>query len=213
MCIKNSKVKPKLVEELSQGLSMPLEHIEGSVSSLSINVPWQRLFRLLESEVRVVMTGLRLRSRLRSSLNEEYLLKKRHLSVEAITERLFNPLESISKNSSFINAKLQEYFLNTIVLEVRDVAIEIEVDLKHKVAIILKVDSLVMRRERGKGKEGASKTVLTVQNIGLFYKAAGGKEIELVSPANLTFERIKTEGGLLQRRVSTHNFTVDVLPS
>ncbi len=46
MTIKKSTIKPKLVEELSQILGMPLEHISGSISSLGLNLPWQRLFML-----------------------------------------------------------------------------------------------------------------------------------------------------------------------
>ena len=100
---------------------MPLEHVSGSIDTFSLNIPWKKLFRLMESEVKMTIEGARLRSKLRTSMSETYVMKRREQAVELLTSKLFNPLDTSSRNSSFINAKLREYFLSTVLLEVRDV--------------------------------------------------------------------------------------------
>jgi hypothetical protein len=80
-------------------------------------------------------------------VNEDYLLKKKENLIEQMTEGLFNPLEAILHHKhSYINQKLKEYFLSTIILEVKNLCIEIEVDLKYRVTLILRVDTLRFRK-------------------------------------------------------------------
>ena len=52
---------------------------------------------------------------------------------------------------------------------------------------------------------------LQVKGLGLYYKTGSNKEVELISPAVLTFERIRTEGKKDQKRVVTNNFNIDVV--
>lgn len=54
-------------------------------------------------------------------MSEAYVMRRREQSVEMLTSKLFNPLETSSRNSSFMNAKLKEYFLSTLLLEVKNV--------------------------------------------------------------------------------------------
>lgn len=34
---------------------MPLEHVSGSIDTFSLNVPWKKLFRLMGSEVKLII--------------------------------------------------------------------------------------------------------------------------------------------------------------
>jgi hypothetical protein len=55
MIIKNSKIKPKLAEVLSQVMHMPLELISGSISSLTLNKPWEKLFFFLNAPIKIAI--------------------------------------------------------------------------------------------------------------------------------------------------------------
>lgn len=154
MTIKNSKIKPKLAELISQALKIPLELTSGSIASLTLNKPWEKLFFFLNSPVRVAIEGVHLRTRLPNSVKEDYLLKKKQSLIERLTEGLFNPLEAILHHQhSYINKKLKEYLLSTIILEAKNICLEIEVDLKQRVSLILRIASLTFRKEEKKVNE------------------------------------------------------------
>lgn len=55
MTIKNSKIKPKLAELLSQVLHIPLQLISGSISSLTLNKPWEKLFFFMNSSIKIAI--------------------------------------------------------------------------------------------------------------------------------------------------------------
>jgi len=85
MTIQNSTVKPKMAELLSQVLQMPLELISGSISSLTLNKPWEKLFILVNSPIKISIDGIRLRAKLKNSYNEDYILKKRQNIIDKLT--------------------------------------------------------------------------------------------------------------------------------
>jgi hypothetical protein len=59
-----------------------------------------------------------MRTKLRNSYSEAYLFKKKENLVDRLTESLFNPLQAAQESSSYVNQKLKEHFLSTLLLEV-----------------------------------------------------------------------------------------------
>lgn len=210
MTIKNSKIKPKLAELISQALKIPLELTSGSIASLTLNRPWEKLFFFLNSPVRVAVEGVHIRTKLPNFVKEDYLLKKKQNLIERLTEGLFNPLEAILHHQhSFINKKLKEYLLSTIILEAKNICLEIEVDLKQRVSLILRIDSLTFRKEEKKVNE-SERIHLQVQGVGLYYRASG-QEVEFVSPTKVEFERTKSEVCVEKKRSSVKKLNIDKL--
>lgn len=71
----------------------------------------------MNAPIKIAIQNVHIKTKLPSVVNEDYLLKRKENLIERITEGLFNPLEAIlHHNSSYINKKLKEYFLNTIIL-------------------------------------------------------------------------------------------------
>lgn len=210
MTIKNSKIKPKLAELISQALHVPLELTSGSIASLTLSRPWEKLFFFLSSPVSVALEGVHIRTRLPNSVKEDYLLRKKQGLVERLTEGLFNPLEAVLHHQhSYVNKKLKEYLLNTIVLEARNVCLEIEVDLKQRVSLVLRIASLTFRKEEKKLNE-RERVHLQIEGLGLYYRA-GGEEVEFVSPTRAEFERTKSEVSGERRRSSEKRLSIDRL--
>jgi len=75
--IKNTKIKPKVAEVFSKAMKMPLQLISGSIASLSINKPWQKLFLMVNSPIKITVEGVHIRTKLESSVCEKYILKQR----------------------------------------------------------------------------------------------------------------------------------------
>jgi hypothetical protein len=121
MTIQNSTIKPKLAELLSEVFKMPLELISGSVSSLTLNKPWEKLFLFMNSPIKIITEGIKLRTKLKSSYSEDFTLRKKRHLIESLTENLINPMNTSKHSSSFVNQKLKEYFLSTLVLEAKNV--------------------------------------------------------------------------------------------
>ena len=97
---------------------MPLELISGSISEFTLNRPWEKLFLFSNSPLGVCINGVRMRTKLRNSYSEAYLFKKKENLVDRLTESLFNPLQAAQESSSYVNQKLKEHFLSTLLLEV-----------------------------------------------------------------------------------------------
>lgn len=58
-------------------------------------------------------------------------------------------------------------------------------DLKQRVSLILRIDSLTFRKEEKKVNE-SERIHLQVNGVGLYYRA-GGEEVEFVSPTKVEF--------------------------
>ena len=85
MTIQNSTIRPKLVELLSEVLQMPLELISGSISSLTLNKPWEKLFLFMNSPIKIITEGIRLRTKLKSTFSEDFTLRKKRHLIESLT--------------------------------------------------------------------------------------------------------------------------------
>ena len=158
--------------------------------------------------IKVTIEGVHLRTRIHNSVNQEYILKLKERLVFLLTESLLNPLEASHSKTSYLNKKLKEYFLSTIVLELKDVRFEVEVDLKQKVALIARVEQATLRREEKKATN-TQIIELEVEGVGINYKAGQDQEREFMSPTRVTFTRHKTQSSA-EKRVSTHHVNIEV---
>jgi len=82
-------------------------------------------------------------------------------------------LQNDHKNSSFILNKLKEYFLGTVILELKDFCFEIEINLRHTVVLKLKINSLTLKRDK---KNDQTQTLfMEILGASLYYQVAGEK--------------------------------------
>lgn len=82
-------------------------------------------------------------------------------------------------------------------------------DLKQRVSLILRIDSLTFRKEEKKVNE-SERIHLQVHGVGLYYRT-GGEEVEFVSPTKVEFERTKSEMCGEKKRSSVKNLNIEKL--
>lgn len=77
--------------------------------------------------------GIKIHARLSNELQRSYVHKKKKKIIKNFTESLN---EKINNDTTFIK-KLKEYFFDAIIIEVKNVQLEIEMGLKHSIVITL----------------------------------------------------------------------------
>ena len=82
------KVEPKLVEEISQFLNIPLTLVQGSIDHIHLNTPWMNIFSMGKnrSSLEINIDGLKIKARLENDIKFNYLEKKKWKILERFTQ-------------------------------------------------------------------------------------------------------------------------------
>lgn len=76
--IRNLGIKADLLQELSQIIKVPLVLTSGSIESVSLNLPWEKLLSAKKDQaIAVVISGIKINARLPNELQKPYILLRK----------------------------------------------------------------------------------------------------------------------------------------
>ena len=182
----NVAIKPKLIQELSQVLNMPLTLISGTVGLIKINLPWDKLFSRGKGEPEplvIELHDLKIHTRLPNELQRVYIYTKKQKLIESFMRKFTERQES---QLSFLN-KLKIYFFGSITILVKNIELEIGVQMRHSITVSISAQSITFRKD-----SSSNSTKFDVNALSVGYRSAKETRKEyILREASLDFQANK----------------------